>query len=56
MMFYTACLDAMIRFLKAKLRVMQEEMDKLHAENSSKVSLDGSSLGDKIRNVTNNIK
>lgn len=31
------CVEALIRFLKAKLRVMQEEMDRMNAEAKEKV-------------------
>ena len=33
------CVEAVIRFLKAKLKVMQEEMDHMCEESNSKVSL-----------------
>ena len=39
-------LEATIRFLKAKLRVMQEEMDRLCQECSDKVEKERERLGD----------
>ena len=34
---YVCTIEALMRFMKAKLRVLQEEVDRLSAENNTKV-------------------